>query len=182
MNRIYISATILLAIIFSDVKSQDCTLVNWQGSKPFVLSKGNRANFIYDRIVGDTSSNWNVLLVRFGGLLNNQKSVYLNTCGNRLATISTDSSGETSKKLLDSIRFEKLNVALNRRDSLNGFFSGNCKDYVSYHNTEFLVIKNQKLNKWIEIYVTAGSLREVLRGKKEYEFILALYEIVDKVN
>lgn len=180
MNRLYISATILLAFIFSAGKSQDCTLVNWQGSKPFVLSKDNRADFIYDRILGDSSSNWNVLLVRFGGLLNNQKSVYLNTCGNRIATISTDSSGKVSETLLDSIRFEKLNVALNRGDSLNGFFSGNCKDYISYHNTEFLVIKNQKLNKWIEIYITAGSLREVLRGKKEYEFILALYEIVEK--
>lgn len=161
--------------------SQNCWFVEWGERQPLLLSQDNRARLVYDQILADTSGNWNILLIRLGGLQNNQRSIYLKSSGYQVSAIKKDRMGHDSSFLLDSMLSNKLYSIVTKKDSINGFYAGDC-DKVSAHESELLVIKNHQLNKWIEAYSARGGLQEVLQGKKEYDYLLAICEFINTVE
>lgn len=182
MSKLTIFLSVFATLLSFTVQCQDCQINNWQGNKPFILGQDNNAYTMYDHIVNDTSSNWHILLVRFGAQLNNQTITNLNICGENTVVISKQSRTKKSKELLNDITADHLHQLLSRTDATNGFFSTTCKNYISTKQSELLVIKNQKLNKWIEVYVSDGNLLEVLNGKKEYDFLTELYKFLKQID
>ena len=147
-----------------------------------LLSQDDKYRSIYDQIMADTSDTWNILLLELGGLNSNGKSFYLKSCANASVYFSKDILGELFRKNKDSLYTNRLTVILKQLSDINGFYAGDCTDYVSSHSSELLIIKNWHLNKWIEAYSGRGSLKEVLYGKDDYAWLLALCNYIEDIK
>jgi len=147
-----------------------------------MLSHDDTYRSIYNEVMADTSDTWNILLLELGGLNSNRKSFYLKSCANASVYFSKDILGELSTKIKDSLYTDKLAVLLKQIGDINGFYAGDCTDYVSSHSSELLIIKNGHLNKWIEAYSSRGSLKEVLYGKKDYAWLLDLCNYIEDIK
>jgi hypothetical protein len=180
MKKSIFQIMFFVTITSSSAFSQSCWFTEWGGHQPIQLNKENKARLFYDEVLADTSCNWNILFIRFGGLQNDQKTIFLKSKEYQASVIKLNTMGLDSNFIMDSLFANKLYSIVTRKDSINGFYAGDC-DKLSAHESELIVIKNYKLNKWIEAYSARGDLQEVLQGKKEYGYLLALCEFINTV-
>lgn len=162
--------------------AQKCWFTEWGGRPPLVLGQDDNYRTIYNQIMADTSDTWNILLLELGGFKNQREGFFLKYSTGDSIYYSKDILRENLERMNDSLYTNRIAVLFKQIGDINGFYAGDCYDYVSSNSSEFLIIKNGHLDKWIEVYSGRGSLKEVLFSKEKYAWLLNVCNYVKDVK